>query len=196
MPGHILVSGDEVAGVDSEARRIDFARLTPDEIYAALGSDRLPPRALVEAYGRAATLGHGETSASATAVADADLVVAAPSDLAGPVRTNAVDDSECESEWFQKQYCGEWCWLQRTGDSDQVQSDKTWVKGAACSYRGSIQFSAKYRPWYTWQNGGSWTVLEGHVRWWDRANTTDFDFKTVVREADGNGYHHGGWWIN
>jgi hypothetical protein len=193
-PGRLLISGSERAGVTSDASRLDFATLSPDEIYAALAPDRTAPLALVEAYARAATIGPTERAAAAELQPARDHDGASASDLVAAVGSNAIDDSECRAAWFEENYCGQWCWLHRTDDTDQVESDVTWVQGAACAYRGSIQFAAKYRPWYTWQSGGSWTVLEGKARWWNRFDATDYDFKTVVREADGDGYHHGGWW--
>ena len=105
-------------------------------------------------------------------------------------------ENGCKANYFQATHCGQWCWLNRTGDSLQYEGDVDGVHAAVCPYRGDVMLGAKYRPWYTWKNGGSWTVLEGYVRWWsdDHGGLGDIDFKTYVREADGKGYHHGGRW--
>jgi hypothetical protein len=206
-PGFLFVTGSERPGAGGDVHRLDFARLSPDEIYALATDDAAAPAPLVAAYARAVTRGldaavdDGDSDPIDVAItqappADPD----APEERDGGVYKSSHSDElpDCNRRTFTETYCeggdGSWCWLNGTGDSTRVENDVVYANGAVCPYRGQLSFHARVRPWYKWKNVGDWDVEQDTVRWWWDLTFTDQDFKTAVRDADGNGYHHGGTW--
>lgn len=117
-----------------------------------------------------------------------------------------VDDSACSASWFNYRcrsispyHYGRWDWQvfwnRRTGTSWFTRSNNEYTASAACSYRGTITYTLKYRLWLRWSTKGSWTVRTGHFRWISisKPRGRNFDIRSKVHNAVGNGYHHCGY---
>lgn len=203
QPGMLIVSEEGIVPNLPLTAEYDIASMAPVELYNFLAPNEPIPEKLLQAQQLADELeiyfSEKEMvlpSEKYSSVEDNDVTLGSET-LDDKVKINAIDDYKCPASWFEANFCtGQICWLYLTGTSWFQVNDVNYAFAAACSYRGTIQLTFKYRPWSTWYTQGSWSIPVGTYRWVYRYNGwIDFDFKSTVGQASGDGYHHAGkWW--
>lgn len=201
QPGMLIISEEGIVPNLPLTAEYDIASIAPVELYNFLAPNEPIPEKLLQAQQLADELEiyfskkeMVPPSEKYSLVEDNDVTLGFET-LDDKVKINAIDD-KCPASWFKANFCGGVCWLYQTGTSWFQVNDVNYAFAAACSYRGTIRLTFKYRPWWTWYTQGSWWVAAGTYRWVYRYNGwIDFDFQSIVDQAGGDGYHHAGkWW--
>lgn len=216
VPGDILIIEHGSFPNPSMGSEINVKAMTVTEVYRHLRPSEAVPKVLAEAQTRhqKAILAAGNTAQetpnrNVTGRADFDEV--APSDTRSALPaavyangiaalTGTIDDSACP--WSRVSTHGpceshdvDWTvqWSYSTGSSWFERHNYHTADTGACSYRGNIVYTYKYRPATSWKTFGSWTLQPGTYKevWYASGNR--FDIKSEVTSADGDGYHHCGW---
>jgi hypothetical protein len=208
-PGHLIVSEIGKMGVDPTFGPKQVPK-SPIEVFKRALPGRAVPQQLVDAEARRQALRDSadpaEVEPEAPLLDDSrplpSFAVETKGSNGGPAEDSGdgAYDHRCPAAYFADQFCsvsGDWevCWTNITGSSSFTRVDTDIGQTAACSYRGSILFKFEERPWYSWETMGSWTVPEGTWRWANDMGLFDYDLRSSVSNADGDGYHHGGFGV-
>jgi hypothetical protein len=201
-PGRVIVSEIGRNGVNPTFRPNEVPRSPIDVFKHALPGTAVPQE-LVDADVRRQALRDPAEAEPEPPLLDAsrplpNFAVETKASNAGAAEDSGdgAYDHRCPAAWFADRNCvsGDWevCWTNITGSSSFTRSDTDIGQTATCSYRGSISFKFEERPWYSWETMGSWTVPEGTWRWANDSGLFDYDLRSSVSNADGDGYHHSG----
>lgn len=204
-PGVILIS--EAGKVPNEPLDRPVINKTAVELFKYLAPDQEVPSQLILAQNRTDELEKIITEQNITTThssphQDQETALTILTANKNLIASN-LNDSSCPKSWMEKRLScsvnGDWDvdWYHRTGSTWFLRNDTKRVRVGACSYRGNITLQFKYRTWWDWHTQGSWTVNEGHYRQaWKSDSTFDFDIRSSVYNASGDGYHHCGYGFN
>jgi hypothetical protein len=201
-PGFILMS--EAGKVPNKPLDIQVRGMTAVDLFRYLAPGQSIPTQLLSAQEREDVAGtrmkkNSESGEHSDDVRQGGVRSVVASEKGSPA---AVDnhDAACPKSWWETTIAcsidADWDveWYSIMGRSWFLRNDSDWVRVGACSYRGTVTLKFQYRPWWDWHTQGTWTVNEGFYRTvWRMNSSVDFDIKSTVYNASGDGYHHCGW---